>query len=348
MSTLSQKPRGILQSGWSSCVEDYAIAGRWSSDGEILVVGDAAGGVFGFQAKSGTVLWSHSGIHEGGVLSMATHPNHDLITTAGQDGKILFCDIKSGVIRQTIELGSEWIEYLEWSSDGRWLAASCSRRVHVYNIDGDEIWRSDHHPSTISAIAWLKSKELATACYGQVKFFKAASGQTTQILEWKGSLVSMVLSSDGDIVACGSQDNTVHFWRRSTTQDSMMAGYSGKPSVMAFDHTDTLLATGGGKSITVWSFHGNGPEGTRPGVLEFHRESITSLTFAPHGMMLASGSRGGSVALWVLKNDGEGHAVGAALLSSRVSGLVWHPSGASLAAFDAMGGVTVWQVDRIL
>ena len=77
-------------------------------------------------------------------------------------------------------------------------------------------------------------------------FFNGSTVELRQKLEWQGSLVSMVFSSDGDIVAYGSQDNTVHFWRRSTKQDSMMSGYPAKPSALAFDDTGTLLATGGG------------------------------------------------------------------------------------------------------
>ena len=68
----------------------------------------------------------------------------------------------------------------------------------------------------------------------------------------------MVLSPDGDIVACGSQDNSVHFWRRSSGQDSMMSGYRGKPSALAFDSSGMLLATSGGESATVWCFEGDG------------------------------------------------------------------------------------------
>ena len=56
------------------------------------------------------------------------------------------------------------------------------------------------------------------ACYGRVTFFNAATGEAHQKLEWQGSLVSMVLSPDGGIVVCGSQDNSVHFWRRATGQ----------------------------------------------------------------------------------------------------------------------------------
>ena len=90
-------------------------------------------------------------------------------------------------------------------------------------------------------------------------------------------------------MACGSQDNTVHFWRRSTEEDSMMSGYPVKPSALAFDDSGALLATGGGEAVTVWSFHGRGPEGTTPGVLEFHAQPVTTLSFAPGAMLLASG-----------------------------------------------------------
>ena len=153
----------------------------------------------------------------------------------------------------------------------------------------------------------------------------------------------MVLSPDGDIVACGSQDNSVHFWRRSTAQDSMMSGYSGKPSALAFDGTGTLLATGGGEAVTVWSFEGAGPEGTRPGALEMHVQPVTTLAFARRSKRLASGARDGAVFVWSLTNSGEGEPVGGALVSNIVSNLYWRPDGRALAALDSTGGVTVWR-----
>ena len=103
----------------------------------------------------------------------------------------------------------------------------------------------------------------------------------------------MELSPDGDIVACGSQDNSVHFWRRSTGMDAEMTGYPGKPSHLSFDDRGKLLATSGSERITVWSFIGNGPEGTMPGELCHHTEPISSLAFSNKGMLVASGSRDG-------------------------------------------------------
>ena len=196
------------------------------------------------------------------------------------------------------------------------------------------------------AIAWSGAEELATACYGRAAFFNASTGELRQSLEWQGSLVSMVLSPDGGIVACGSQDNSVHFWRRSTGEDSEMFGYPTKPSALAFDDTGTLLATGGGEAVTVWSFRRKGPEGTRPGTLDFHVQPVTTLAFAPGSMQLASGGRDGAVAVWSLRRNGRGRRIGSESLEDSVAELYWRPDGSALAALDAQGGVTVWPIGK--
>ena len=338
------KPKGILRPGWKAMADDYAIAGQWVLGGKLLVVGDVAGGVYGFDAKSGVADWSDRDTHEGGLLAMAANPDGSTFATTGQDGRVLLWDAAKGQVRQAIDVGTSWVEHVSWSQDGQHLAVSCGRQVVVFNAEGAEIWRSEDHPSTVSAIAWANEKELATACYGRVAFFDLSSGALQQKLEWKGSLVSMVLSPDGDIVACGSQDNTVHFWRRSSGQDSMMSGYRGKPSALAFDSTGTLLATGGGELVTVWSFHGDGPEGTSPGTLELHVRPVTALAFADRGMRLASGGREGAVTVWSLGSDGTGDPVGVAFVHDIVGHLLWRPDGRALAALDAEGGVTAWRV----
>ena len=51
--TMTKDPKGILKKGWSATVDDYAITGEWACRGDIFVVGDAAGGVFGLNGKSG-------------------------------------------------------------------------------------------------------------------------------------------------------------------------------------------------------------------------------------------------------------------------------------------------------
>ena len=275
---------------------------------------------------------------------MSMHPVEAVFATAGQDGKILIWELSEARPRCCIEIGSGWVENLLWSPDGAQLASSHGREIQIFAADGTEQWRSDEHLSTVSALGWLNSEEVVSTCYGRVTIFDAATGEHNERFEWKGSLVSLALRPDGDVIACGSQDNSVHFWRRSTGEDSMMSGYPGKPTALAFDSTGTLLATGGGEAITVWSFEGNGPEGTYPGSLELHERAISTLSFAPDGLTLASGGRDGLVFVWSLQSDGQGRPEGAAMLESVLAEVCWRPDGKALAALDGEGIVTVWTV----
>ena len=334
-------PKGMLHEGWTAEVDDYAIVCGWALGGNTLLVGDAVGGIYAFEGKSGNTLWKKKEAHESGLLAMSIHPDGDIFATSGQDGRVLIWKSKLGELTKTLELGKGWVEHLKWSPDGRFLAVVFSRYVYIFSVDGQEQWRSDEHPSTVSTIAWAKSNELATACYGQVTFFDLVNNKINQKLEWQGSLVSMVLSPNGDIVACGSQDNSVHFWRRSTDQDSEMTGYPGKPSQLAFDQTGTVLATGGSDLVTVWSFQGSGPEGTVPGQLSLHTDPISCLSFSHREKLLASGARDGSVFVWMLQNDGHGDALGGAFAGERIEAISWRPDDCALAAINAKGKITV-------
>ena len=341
---METQPQKILRNGWNTFVNDYAISGGWSFNGEALIICDAAGGVYIFDGTSGEIIWSQEQVHKGGILSAAIHPVNDRFVTGGQDGKIIIWSTYQKKKVNIIDLGDGWIENLSWSHDGEILAISRSRTVYVYTKDGYELWRSDNHNSTVSNLAWSIDKELATTCYGRVSFFDGMSGKIKQKLEWKGSLVSMVLSPNSDIVVCGSQDNTIHFWRRSTEQDSMMSGYPLKPSALSFDETGTYLATGGSEEVTIWSFKGNGPEGTSPLSLKLHTKPITTLAFANRGMNLASGSRDGTVVLWDLKSENEEFGLSETSVSDSVSKLYWRPDDKALAGLDRQGGVRVWRV----
>ena len=335
-------PRGMFHEGWTSKVNDYAIVCGWAQKGSLFIVGDVAGGIFAFEGDKGKIVWEKENTHSSGLLSMSIHPEGEIFATSGQDGNVQIYDCKEGKVIKTINLGRGWVEHLSWSNDGIFLAIAFSKKVYVFNQNGNEEWVSDDHPSTVSAIVWSKANELATACYGRVTFFDVANKKINQKLEWQGSLVSMQLSPDGDIVACGSQDNSVHFWRRSTGLDAEMTGYPGKPSHLSFDDTGTLLATSGSERITVWSFTGNGPEGTMPGELCHHTEPISSLAFSNKGMLVASGSRDGSVVASFLKKDGNGDPVGAAFAGDLVGAISWRPDDCALAAVNAKGVVTVW------
>jgi len=156
----------MLREAWNAQVDDYAIVCGWMLSGSAFLVGDAVGGLYSFRSKLGTSLWQKKNVHEGGLLDMSIHPNGDVFATAGQDGKMMLWKAKEGERIKVLDLGAGWVEHLQWSPDGCFLAVAFSRYVYVFSSDGQKHWRSHEHPSTVSAIAWSNSNELATACYG--------------------------------------------------------------------------------------------------------------------------------------------------------------------------------------
>ena len=48
--------KGVLRNNWNIEVDDYVIACEWAEDGNILLVGDVAGGVNALDGKTGKTL----------------------------------------------------------------------------------------------------------------------------------------------------------------------------------------------------------------------------------------------------------------------------------------------------
>ena len=347
MSDLAQgqeRAAGALSTAWTATMSDYARALAWSADAQTLAVADASGELRALDAATGQRRWAAQAAHEGDLMALAAHPSAPLLASAGADGALRLWSTQDGRLLHERQLGAAWVTHLAWSPRGDRLAAACGRVAHVFEPTGQPLGQTPPHPATLSALDFDARAQLVTACYGQVCAYDD-SLVPTQRLAWRGSLIAMALSPDGQIVACGSQDQTVHFWRRQTEEDSMMAGYAYKPSALAFDRSSALLATGGGESVTVWCFDGQGPEGTRPGVLTMHTLPVTCLRFAHTLRVLASGARDHGVIVWAMRPDGEGAPAGLGLVAGAVEAVAWSPQDTSLAAIDAQGQVTLWRVD---
>ena len=69
------------------------------------MVADAAGGLYAFNGKSGANAWVQQGTHDGGLLTMAIHPDGKAFATAGQDGRVLIWSVAEAQVEHTIEVG---------------------------------------------------------------------------------------------------------------------------------------------------------------------------------------------------------------------------------------------------
>lgn len=337
------RARGALREGWVRHVGDYARAAAWFAPGDTILVGDASGAISAFASRTGELRWVEPDAHPGGVLALSAAPGAPLALSGGADGRVWCWGPHGAVGAPWATEGPGWVGAIAWSPDGRTAAAARGRTVCTWGANGIPQHQSGEHPSTVSALTFVGPDTVAAAAHGGVFLHDPAGRRPPHHLAWRGAFLSLVASPDRAILAASTQDNTVHFWRLSTGEDAQMTGYPTKPTALAFDHRSHFLATGGGADLTLWPFHGDGPEGAEPITLSLHAATIRALAFAHRDLRLASADATGGLVLWGPTRSGSWAPAGGAKLPATVEALAWRPDDRALLAIDGSGGVNVWR-----
>jgi WD40 repeat protein len=318
---------------------DFVTAIAFSPEGSLLVAGTGSGELVALDPDSGRTRWRVDA-NRGGVLDVAV--SRRLVASSGQDGKTLLFD-HAGAKRSELPGSASWVEHVAFAPDGKRLATAAGKHVRLWSEDGQPLLETQAHPSTVTALQWSKGgSELATTCYGGVYLWPFAPGANPRHLPFKGSLLSIAWSPDEKVIACASQDCSVHFWRLDSGRDSEMSGYPFKPKALAWDVRSTMLATGGDATICVWDFAGKGPEGSAPIQLATHKAEVVALAFHPRKAILASGSQDTGVALWEPRRSTQ--PIAFAFLDDAVEALAWSPKAPMLVGTDGDGSIVAWTV----
>jgi WD40 repeat protein len=324
-------------------VSGYPSVLAWSHRGDILAVAEDSGDVELFFASPESRQRVRA--HAGPVQSLAWNPRRDAFVTTGQDGSARLWESPFSTSIELLPPGDVWADHACWSPRGDRIALAVGSRAHVFA--GGPLAITEAVASTIAALAFTPSgKSLGVACYGGVRLFDPSTGRPTRSLDWRGSMISIAFSPDGSVVACGCQDNSVHFWRIASGKDAQMSGYPAKPRSLAFNHDGTWLATSGDTAVSLWPFDRKGPEGRAPVQLDGHPDVVTELAYAPLVDLLVTGSKDGMIALWAPPKLRAPVLV--ASLSSKITHVAWGADGERKvlrwAAADASGGVMIGSV----
>jgi len=199
--------------------------------------------------------------------------------------------------------GADWVERLAWAADGTCLAVGAGRVVRLWDAKGKCLANFPGHPSTVADLAWRpRHNTLAALVYGGVMLWTPHpdTPPTYRLFAWKGSPLRMAWSPNGLMLAHGNQDATVHFWYAETGEDLQMYGYPTKVRELSWDATSRFLATGGGHVVCIWDCGGDGPQGSKPQMLEGHlpEATISAVQYQHHGALLASAADDGRVVIW--------------------------------------------------
>jgi eukaryotic-like serine/threonine-protein kinase len=262
-------------------------------------------------------LYTYRG-NDGAVTAVAWSPQGQHIASAGTlDRSVQVWDANTGdivliptLIIDTTEhrlpihkkvpalfaTGNPKVDALAWSPDSTRIASPAGNgTVEAWNIEtGGESFFPFNQTGNAIALAWSPDGSSIAA----------VSGNTT--------VLALAWSPDGKQLASGGSDGTVRVWDVATGIILFTySGHSGKVNALAWQKEPLLLpgheariASGGAdNTVQVWSF-GKAAHtqamALQGDILIYrgHSGPVTSVTWAPDGQRIASGSEDGTVQVW--------------------------------------------------
>jgi WD40 repeat protein len=340
------KAENKLRPMWQATIPDHVIGIAWSPDANHVALAAVSGPIVVLNASSGKVVYQLKG-HGFGTTAIAWQPGGQLLASVGQDSKVRLWDPTVGQEIKTLEAAAPWGEKLAWHPSGQWLAASAAKKTRIWTATGELLRELPPQSGTVMDLAWRPGcNHLTVLAYGSATTYDPLVGtEPVKILGWKGSPLAMAWSPDGAILAHGNQDSTVHFWYYDKSHDLQMWGYQTKVRELAWDYSSRYLATGGGSTICIWDCQASpqGPEGSKPQMLEGHEKNLTGLAYQSQGFLLASTALDGRVLLWQPTNR-RGPQVGEFKFpTSEASVVAWSPDDKSLVAGSGTGEVAAFR-----
>ncbi|HEY4024856.1 MAG TPA: WD40 repeat domain-containing protein [Candidatus Dormibacteraeota bacterium] len=333
--------RARLREEWKVEVDDYVTALAWSADASRLAVALGSGPIAVLDAADGSACQRHEG-HGMGTLALAWRPEGDELASAGQDGLARIW--RDGERAVEVAGGASWVERLSWSPDGSRLATSAGRCLRIWDTAGN-LQHDLASPEIIYDIGWRPSgRGIAAAGYGGVRIWRWDRLDKPRHLQWKGASLRLAWSPDGDYIATGDQDASVHFWMTASGHDLMASGYDTKVRHLSWDSSSRFLATAGGSDVLVWDCSGKGPAGTRPRSAEVHEAGVGALAFQHQGRWLASGDGQGRLVAWDPRIGPK--TVGGASVGGPVTQLAWSPDDRRCAVATSTGEVVVFEFSQ--
>ncbi|MDI9348565.1 MAG: WD40 repeat domain-containing protein [Candidatus Symbiobacter sp.] len=299
--------------------------------------------------------------------------------TGGDDGGVNLVSL-AGKIIPLVRHSGRWIDNLQvapnrdvYYSYGKILA--CIQAAQIIEkitraFSGRENGRAADltprlyppHEGSISALQ-LVGNRLAVAYFGGISLWPLGDAATIPAqspvsqspaatkLAWKGALLSLALSPDGEYLAAGLGEGELHVWRMRDGTDLRMSGYGAKIKSVAWTPDGRYLLGSGVPEMMGWDFTGAGPEGSEPRAFYIPPEkpalrgqtpplppNLTALASNPHrpaDWCLAGGYEDGSLVLIDLGLNGKSHGNLHRVEVSRraaIACLAFAPDGNSLAA----------------
>ena len=232
--------------------------------------------------------------------SISISPDGTLVATASQDRTVTIWDLEDLSTVATLPHASN-VTSVSFSPNGTTLASGDTERtVHLWETKTGTKLNSmtglNHHVTSL-LFSGNGASLAAGTDGGDIRLWDIATGVTIRDLKGHaGRVLSMAFLQDGATMATGSYSGSVKLWDIAT--GSTTTTFEGKSNqCVAFSPDGTMFATSQNKSVKLYDMS----TGDTIASFEGHDNFVTSVSFAPDGRTLASGSYDGTMLLWDLR-----------------------------------------------
>lgn len=158
----------------------------------------------------------------------------------------------------------------------------------------------------------------------------------------RNAVTSITFSPTEDILASGSQDQTIEIWQLERGKRwYTLTGHGNWVTSIAISPDGQILASGSrDQTIEIWDLK----KGKRWYTLTGHQDGVEVVAFSPNGEILASGSRDRTIEIWDMKKGKRWYTLSGH--GDRVYGLAFSPDGRILASGSRDKTVRLWDLQK--
>ena len=280
-----------------------------------------------------------------------------------KDGNVRYEDFTLAEISPrhiaTLTHGDQWeqVSSVSFSPDGETLAAGGARTVELWDVVTKTII------ATIAAVDWGTVSSVSFSPdgttiasggeEGSVKLWDMDTKTNIAILEahHRGNKISLSFSPDEKTLSTGSGNGSVKLWDVDTkTNITTIEEPRFEGNVSSASFSPTVAFSPDGKTLAVGALDDDGfatvklwDVDTKTSIAPFEATgTVTSVAFAPNGVILAVGS-GATVQVWDVDTKAHIATFG---VTGTVTSVAFAPDGATLAAGSRDDTVQLWDVSE--